>query len=195
MGAFVVLDTETTGLPTGRGNVDADNCHKWDSCRMVQLAWEIYQSPDDSDPVSYQCHLVQPNGFTIPDQATRIHGITTEYAQQHGLPVAQIMEMFFQDIQKHGVQTAVAHNIKFDENVIVSEMLRTDMDQTAWSGLRKHCTMLAATKKGERWPKLSALYTTLVGPIHDSTSLHRADVDARLCADIYKVQQKKSHPI
>jgi len=189
MSAFVVFDTETTGLPSNYDKFKFTNWHNWNSCRLVQLAWEIYNSPDDDTPVSKGCHLVIPETFTIPAKASSIHGITTEDARMNGRPLSEVLTLFMTDIKKYEVATAVAHNIAFDDNVIMSEMYRAGMNVSDWSLIYKYCTMLAGTVRGGRWPKLSALYKRLVGPLEDSVALHRADEDTRLCAAIYKAQQ------
>lgn len=191
--AYVVFDTETTGLPSRRfRKVTNANLFSWDSCRMVQLAWEIYY---DNDPalVSSACYLVKTDGFAIPAAATNIHKITNEDAQTNGIPVKDVLNLFLADIKKFNVTTAVAHNIAFDENVLLSEISRANENvkerYKLWNGLQKHCTMRVGTKDGGKWPKLNALYTELIGPVPDSITLHCANDDARLCSAIYRAQQ------
>ena len=187
--AFVVFDTETTGLPSKFIDATPSNIKNWDSCRIVQIAWEIYNNSTDTSPVSSQCYVVSPDGFTIPSKSSSIHGISTEDALANGTPISNVITLFMNDITKHNVTTAVAHNMSFDSNVFLSEMYRNKFgDVDIWKDLRKHCTMIAGTKRGGRWPKLNDLYKSLIGPVDNSLILHRADVDTKLCADIYKVQ-------
>ena len=187
--AFVVFDTETTGLPRRYIDATSTNFSNWDSCRIVQIAWEIYNSPSDTYPVSDGCYVVSPDGFTIPAKSTSIHGISTAEALNIGISINDVIRLFTSDIILHKVETAVAHNMSFDTNVLLAEMYRNNLGNiNVWKSLRKHCTMIAGTKRGGRWPKLVDLYKSLIGDIDESTTLHKADVDTSLCAAIYKVQ-------
>ena len=166
--AFVVFDTETSGLPTKYIDAVVTNWHNWDSCRIVQIAWEIYTSPNDVAPVVSQCYTVSPEGFTIPPQSIAIHGITTDNALENGISIRSMLKLFFDDITRYKITKAVAHNMSFDSNVLLSEMYRIgnqiDEELIVWKALKKHCTMLVGTKKGGRWPKLNALYKSMIGP-------------------------------
>ncbi len=178
--SFVVIDTETSGLPTSFCSA-ANNLSCWDSCRLIQLAWMIYS--DDNQLISKDCKIVKPSGFTIPDSATAIHKISTEMALECGEPIADVLSSFLESIKD--VNLVVAHNIKFDFNVILSEMIRLGLDTDVWTDIERHCTMLINTKPYQRWPKLNVLYKKLIGPIDESINLHSADGDCLLCAEIY----------
>ena len=68
---FLLFDCETTGLPHRR------NLSPWDVSgwpRLVQLAWEFYDSL--GNPEDMHCQIIRPDGFEIPAEATRIHGIS-----------------------------------------------------------------------------------------------------------------------
>lgn len=64
-------------------------------------------------------------------------------------------------------ETIVAHNISFDEKIIVAEFLRKKM-QTDFEKKKKLCTMQSSTDYckipgpyGYKWPKLSELHMKL----------------------------------
>ena len=183
--AFVVIDTETTGLPyLFNKKATRETLTNWDPCRMVQLAWMIYN--DSKELVSSQCYLTIPDGFTIPPSATKIHGITTKFATENGLPTDRVLQLFQMDMKLHNVETIIAHNIDFDHNVILSEMYRWTMNTNYWRSLDTYCTMRSNIALfGGRFPRLNMLYAKMVGPIDDSIVLHTADSDCRLCAEIY----------
>jgi hypothetical protein len=43
MSGTLVYDTETTGLPIGGTKyADHEETEKWEECRLVQIAWELY---------------------------------------------------------------------------------------------------------------------------------------------------------
>jgi len=183
--AFVVIDTETTGLPyLFNKKATRETLTNWDPCRMIQLAWMIYN--DSKELVSSPCYLVIPDGFTIPISATKIHGITNAFATENGLPIDQVLKLFQMDLKLHNVKTVVAHNIDFDYNVILSEMYRCSFNRIYWRSLDTYCTMRSNIAAfGGRFPRLNMLYAKMVGPIDKSVVLHTADADCKLCAEIY----------
>lgn len=187
MATFIVFDTETTGLPP-RYNATLTNWQDWDRCRCVQLAWEIHPDLSGVNPVvERRSYLIRPDNFAIPKEATNIHGITTECARKQGLEFKQVLDIFMSDIAKHAVRTAVAHNMQFDDNVLLAEMYRLEKQIVVdtWRSLSKECTMRMGTKPGGRWPKLADLYTNLCGQLPSDTCLHDAGCDAMLCALVY----------
>ncbi len=179
---FIVVDVETTGLPQSFNmTATSTNIKNWDSCRLVQIAWMVYS--DDNQLISKDCKIVKPDGFEIPESATAIHKISTEMALECGEPIADVMSSFLAATKD--VDTVVAHNISFDNNVIISEMIRLGLDTDEWTDLNRHCTMKSNTKPFQRWPKLCNLYKKLIGPIGGNIDLHSANGDCQLCAEIY----------
>jgi DNA polymerase-3 subunit alpha len=177
MSRVLVFDTETTGLlPRG---ANPENTEQWQQCRLVQLAWEFYHG---STLVSQGCYTILPDGFTIPESASRIHGITQAMAVLVGVPVTTVLEEFQSVVNQTDV--LVAHNITFDWNLMGAEYYRQlKYIPEKWKSVGQYCTMKAGTKPGAKWPKLGALYTELF----DKTAVdcHQADKDVRYCAEIY----------
>jgi DNA polymerase-3 subunit epsilon len=172
------FDTETTGLPP-RLEPTADTLPQWDGCRMVQIAWEVWSSNQKSECHSY---LIQPDGFEIPEEAQRIHGISTAEALEKGLPLKRVLELFLRSMK--GVRRMVAHNISFDVSILKSELLRAGLAVKLPS---LYCTMKMGTPKGKKWMRLGEMYLSSFGRSAEETygELHRADVDVRCCADLY----------
>ena len=114
---ILIYDTETTGLPRDWNApiTDGDN---WP--RLVQLAWQLHDP--QGKLLSRGNRIVQPNGFTIPFNSTKIHGITTARAQEEGLPLDQVMEEFMADAAQ--ATYVMGHNIGFDVNVAGAELVR-----------------------------------------------------------------------
>jgi DNA polymerase III epsilon subunit-like protein len=54
----------------------------------------------------------------------------------------------------------------------------------SWIQCDKECTMLLSCNPGERWKKLAVVYENLFG-IAPNVTLHRADNDVRICAEVY----------
>ena len=177
---ILVFDTETTGLPPSKEG-SFRNSLAWTCCRMVELAWTIY-TPDGL-VIREQSFLVKPYGFVIPQSAINIHGITQVEAFDKGFLVDTVLRTFINDIDEFNVGTLVAHNISFDDNVVLSEMWRLGLNIEPFLSLNRVCTMKSNTKTGRKWYKLCDLYKEVTGqPMINS---HRAGVDVSACATIY----------
>jgi DNA polymerase III epsilon subunit-like protein len=182
----LVIDTETTGLPPRYAPPGASSA--WDKCRMVQVAWELYDA--EGNHITSECHLIRPDGYVIPLESTRIHGIRHDHATEHGAPFARVMERLMDVLPS--VKRIVAHNMSFDDGVIQSELhralaagsVRMGHVLDLWNTKEKVCTMKTTTQPGQKWPKLTELYQTCFGK-QPSGDMHRADADVRACAEIY----------
>lgn len=181
MSRTLVFDTETTGLPPRKCSLD--DSVSWNKCRIVQIAWHVYDG--DVLEASYNT-IIKPDGFTIPDFVSNIHGITDEIADREGIPIEGMFERL-QDVLPT-VDTIVAHNIKFDDNVLLSEMYRYKKNDMidSWISKKKVCTMMMAKpyQQNNKWLKLSELYRVLFDE-EPSGRLHSADTDVALCARCY----------
>src|SRR5690606_34083943 len=92
---FLIFDTETTGLPKDWNShlTDSDN---WP--RLVQLAWQLHDT--NGYLLSAKNFTVKPQGFTIPFNAAKIHGITTERALEEGIDLVEVLAQFEADRAK-----------------------------------------------------------------------------------------------
>ena len=111
------MDCETTGLPKNR-KAPISDLGNWP--RVIQVAWALYDEADRH--LESKMHLVQPGGFSIPEEAQRVHGISTERALAEGQKPATVLNELSTAVGKSKV--VVAHNIRFDESVISAEYLR-----------------------------------------------------------------------
>jgi len=180
LGYTFVFDLETTGLPP-RG-VSPSFHEKWENCRIVEIAWELYDR--EYNLVEQRSYLIKPIGFSIPESATKIHGISTNEAMHNGVDLSYVIQ-HFEMLLPH-ISCIVAHNISFDINVLLSEIYRMGLYDVAYMIQRipQHCTMLYKLKPKEKWPKLIEKYRAIFGK-EPSGDLHRAGVDVRLCAQIF----------
>jgi DNA polymerase III epsilon subunit-like protein len=135
---YVIFDTETTGLPRSRkaSISDVDN---WP--RIVQIAWEAFDGEDRK--IESQCHTIRPDGFTIPIDAQRVHGISTSMAMDQGVPISEALAAFAQVVS--GSSTLVGHNLKFDTDVLGAEFHRLGKGDP-FRGKTHLCTMHATTQ-------------------------------------------------
>jgi len=179
---YLFFDTETTGLPRNwRAPVtDLDN---WP--RMVQLAFLFCDR--EGNQLSSGDYLIKPEGFVIPPDAARIHGISTERATREGAALMTVLQLFHELVSD--AEVLVAHNISFDEKIVGSEFIRAAMPNTLPSK-RKICTMESSTNfcaikgpYGNKWPKLSELYFKLFGTVFNEA--HNAAVDIEATAKCF----------
>jgi DNA polymerase-3 subunit alpha len=114
---YLIFDTETTGLPRNWAAPisDTDN---WPRC--IQIAWQLHDAMGNL--IEHQDYLVQPEGFNIPYDAERIHGISTELAQAQGIPLSEVLEKFNTALSK--AKFIVGQNVGFDVNIMGCEFYR-----------------------------------------------------------------------
>jgi DNA polymerase III epsilon subunit-like protein len=74
---YLFFDTETTGLPRNY-KAPVTDLNNWP--RLVQLAYIQYDRNDNK--ISGGDYIIKPNGFIIPEDVSRIHGITHERVVQ-----------------------------------------------------------------------------------------------------------------
>ena len=177
---YLIFDTETTGLPKrwGAPISDTDN---WPRC--IQIAWQLHD--DMGRVIEHQDYLVKPEGFNIPYDAERIHGISTELAQAEGVSLAEVLEKF--NIALSKTKFIVGQNLGFDINIMGCEFYRLGIESPMSSmPILDTCTEITASLlklpggRGGKFklPTLTELHQYLFnkpfGEAHNAT----ADVEA-----------------
>jgi DNA polymerase-3 subunit alpha len=181
---LVVFDTETTGLPKTKDPANRGP-NNWP--HLVSIAWTVMQ---DDEIVKQVYRVIIPDGWDIPIESTKIHGITPEFAKREGVPLSDAMSEFLSET----ADCWIAHNVEFDKNVIMNAML-WDL-KLPFNGLTKtFCTMSASrgickipflTGTGFKSPKLSELYNFILKKEPTSASLHNSLYDTQLLVEIIK---------
>jgi DNA polymerase III epsilon subunit-like protein len=116
---FLVFDTETTGLPQTK-YINPFTLHQWP--HIVQFSYIIYDS-SLNDIVESKDYVIRlPENMLIPEESTKIHGITNEISTKKGVPINEVLNEFFYYLR--GVDKLIGHNIEFDINMIKVELLR-----------------------------------------------------------------------
>jgi len=179
---YLVFDTETTGIPKNY-KAPVSDLGNWP--RLVQIAWLIADS--DGNEIKSVEHIIKPDGFTIPVDAARIHGISTERALREGHELGAVLAEMVGDIAHTAV--LVAHNVQFDEKILGAEFLRAGHPNYL-EAKRLLCTMQSATdfcripgNYGYKWPTLTELYRKLFS--QELHGAHRALADVRACAKCF----------
>ena len=176
------FDTETTGLPKD-SKAPVSDSRNWP--RLVQLAWLI--TDDQGTEYKRAEYIIKPQGFAIPREAVRIHGITTDRAQREGADLWAVLEEMMADLAQALV--LIAHNMDFDEKIVGAEFCRLGHPNHL-EKKQKRCTMKSATYfcrlpgyHGYKWPSLTELHRKLFQ--EDFVDQHTAMADVRACARCY----------
>ena len=117
---YLIFDTETTGLPRSWSApiTDTDN---WPRC--IQIAWQLHD--EMGNLIDHEDYLVKPEGFNIPYDAERIHGISTELAMEQGIALSEVLEKF--NIALSKTKFIVGQNLGFDVNIMGCEFHRMNV--------------------------------------------------------------------
>ena len=114
---YLIFDTETTGLPK-RWDAPITDSDNWPRC--IQIAWQLHD--DMGKLISHEDYLIQPDGFNIPYDAEKVHGISTELAQEKGITLSLMLEKFNAALSQ--TKFIVGQNLKFDINIVGAEFHR-----------------------------------------------------------------------
>ena len=177
---YLIFDTETTGLPRNY-NAPITDTDNWPRC--IQVAWQLHD--DLGKLLEHKSFLVKPNGFNIPYDAEKIHGICTELAQDEGEDLEAVLAEFNIALSKS--RFAVGQNIGFDVNVMACEFHRlgietrlTDMPVLdTCTEVTANLLQLPGGRGGKfKLPTLTELHSYLFGVPFAEAHNATADVEA-----------------
>lgn len=183
---ILFFDTETSGIPRNF-KASVSNSANWP--RLVQMAWIV--TNEEGKILKRRSEIIYPDGFTIPQEATDVHGITTERAKRDGKPLKEVLKDFAKDLAN--AKQIVCHNVEFDQHIVGAELYRLDMDYKTLMDKPSLCTMLSSTNfcaipnpngyDDYKWPKLSELYHKLFN--RDFENAHDALADITATKDCF----------
>ena len=176
---YLIFDTETTGLPQS-WKAPLTDFNNWPRC--VQLAWQVHDK--DGALLEVKNYIIKPEGYDIPFNAEKIHGISTELALKKGMPLSEVLLEFIKDVKKS--QFVVGHNVSFDNNIIGCELLRKEMPNILadFSSIdtkdeaTDYCAITGGRGGRFKWPNLTELHTKLFGEAFAEAHNASADVEA-----------------
>ena len=176
---YLIFDTETTGLPKNwkAPLTDFDN---WP--RMVQLAWQIHDNKGEL--IAVKNYIIKPDGYDIPYNAEKIHGISTQRAQKLGIDLKLVLKEFVLDVENS--QFVVGHNVEFDNNIVGCELLRIQMDNIlsnfpcldTMKLSVDYCQIPGGRGGRFKYPSLTDLHQKLFGESFAEAHNASADVEA-----------------
>ncbi len=165
---YVVLDTETTGMPVTDGHrIIEIGCIELDGRQPTGRHYHVYLQPDRA----------------IDEGAIAVHGITDDYLKDKPR-FKDIADEFFEFIQ--GAELVI-HNAPFDIGFINNEYAL--LGQSERSEISAHCSVLdTLVMARERHPgqrnNLDALCRRY-GVDNSGRDLHGALLDAEILAEVY----------
>ena len=189
---YLIIDTETTGLPIlfGFDKFPPPTDHRrYDTSRMVHIAWKIIDK--NYNEVCFKNFIIKRDGFEINN--TQFHGITNEISDEKGVDITVALSELEKDLEN--CTTIIAHNLKFDYNVIVNHCYRYDrfLLTELMESKEKYCTMKQSTNilklptryasNKFKYPSLKELYQYYFKT--DFEGAHDAYYDVEACCKCF----------
>lgn len=192
---ILVFDTKTTGKADFRASFTAEH-----QPHLVQLGAQLL---DNDYKVRGELNLlIKPAGWQISPEASAVHGITDEIANNYGVDLSDALQAFALFAIRSKV--LVAHNFDFDSLILSAEWFRQNGDGDQWldGDQVRFCTMQRMTPicnlpgpYGPKWPKLQEAYQYCFK--EELQGAHDAMADVRACARLYQwlMAQQKPAPV
>jgi hypothetical protein len=181
------FDTETTGLPKGWVNALTEGV--WPD--IVSVSWILCDK--NGSILTAEYYIIKPDGWVIPPESTNIHKITEDMANEHGQSLDKVLSRFYETSKYADI--LVAHNLRFDQNVIDNALLwrlQNTHVMRKW-GKRLFCTMkhgagllqLPGNYGKFKYPKLWELYAHATGKSVSLDILHNALQDTLILKECF----------
>lgn len=133
------FDLETSGkpknenkkLPPESAYPSYKSNEDYDSSRIVQIGFIKFDDFDYDYEVTEEnitSIIVRPDGFVIPDDIIKIHGITNEQANEEGIEIKKAMKKMKKVIED--VDYIIGYNVYFDVNILMNELYRSGHKST-----------------------------------------------------------------
>ena len=177
---YLIFDTETTGLPKN-WRAPISDTNNWPRC--VQIAWQLHD--ELGNLIESNSYLIRPDGYDIPYESEKIHGISTQLAELEGEKLEIVLEEFNLSISKS--KFIVGHNVNFDLNVIGCEFYRknipsnielTDILDTCTESTAFLCKLPGGRGGKFKLPTLTELHEFLFSTPFSEAHNATADVEA-----------------
>ena len=118
MANFLFFDLETTGLlKAKKSEIDFRKSEQFPE--IVQMSWQLYSFEKNKfGHLDTKNYIIKPDGYTIPDESSKIHGITNDRALEEGVAKKEVLEDFVTTLMVNPKTYLVCHNIEFDVTVL-----------------------------------------------------------------------------
>jgi DNA polymerase-3 subunit epsilon len=200
---ILAFDTETTGIPEWKlPSDDPKQPH------LVSLAF-VVRDTETNQTLNEQHWIVRPDGWTIPDEVAAIHGITTEYAEEQGVPLEDVLTIFA--TMCGASDQRVAYGAPFDKRILRIAMLHAQWSRAVADSFFEiypvDCimkaagplcqmaptdAMMATNRRTFKSPKLGEAYEILCGKTIEGA--HSALVDTHAALEVWLAIQANNPP-
>tara|TARA_B100001287_G_C22618902_1_gene499006 strand:- start:598 stop:1257 length:660 start_codon:yes stop_codon:yes gene_type:complete len=116
----LVFDTETTGI------IKDTMTDLNDYPNIVQLSYIVYDTIKKNIVECCDFIINHKNKFKIPEESTKVHGITNEISLKQGVSIKKALKSLLDSL--NDVNYLVAHNLNFDKKMIEVELSRLGLD-------------------------------------------------------------------
>jgi DNA polymerase III epsilon subunit-like protein len=207
----LVFDVETTGLLPQKPRYSTAPLPITAYPHIIQLSFVLYDIIKKKSLRSYDSYVKIGEDVVIGEYVSNLTGITPEICSRKGNDIVDVLSAFNKAYAECDV--LVAHNIEFDEKMIMieTERNRTRLIKTApeclnifnkvheeLRGIERYCTMrkgitlcnimveskMPGKPPTAKWPKLSELYATLFNN-ETVAGMHNSMVDVLACLRCY----------
>jgi len=177
---YLIFDTETTGLPK-KWNAPVTDIDNWPRC--VQLAWQVHDNLGNC--IDNKDFLIKPDGYNIPYDSEKIHGISTELAEKDGHNLLDVLKQFNEAVKES--KFVIGHNVKFDLNIMGCEFHRANLQNnldvanildTCYEKTALLCMIPGGRGGKYKFPTLTELHSFLFSKPFAEAHNATADVEA-----------------
>jgi DNA polymerase III epsilon subunit-like protein len=205
-----IFDVETTGLIPYDTQIHVKNIEKLP--HIIQLSYLIYDSKKKDIIKKYNSYVQIPTHVEIPKNVIELTKINKKKCKKYGKPILNVLKDFYDGYMM--CDKIVAHNLKFDKNMILVELCRNGMllsqsmpyiftlfneKYHSKYNIETYCTMqnsielcsimVQSKTPGKppykKWPKLSELYSYLFTDEELPEDLHNSYIDTLICLRCY----------
>jgi len=204
MKKFLIVDTETTGLPIVYDAPFTD-LNNWP--RIIELSWELCW--ENGETIEKACDLIQPDGWRFPTgDFWKEHGFNEAESMLNGVDI--IIALTNLATAMNCADVMICFNMSYDKPIIEAEMYRykifpkTVRKQMIENNivpsigfrdenikLQKDCAKLLSTpilklpgfRGNYSWPKLEIAYQYMFG--EPMTGAHHASSDVEATKKVY----------
>lgn len=181
----LIFDTETTGMVKWKQPPEHP-----DQPDLVQLAMLLVERNTWTIKTRASFILKLAKGVKIEPEAEATHGITESDCETYGVSPVVAVSLFNQLCMQ--ADTIVAHNISFDQSIMLTALHRLGNKPNRMKGKPLVCTKEATTEVlkipgnygSYKWPTLAEAYRHYTGK--EIENAHDALSDTLACLEVYR---------
>lgn len=158
---FLLFDVSTNGKPK---NWKAHFTDTFSWPKLLHITWLLYDKKGDL--IQEADYLINPLSMELDPTALRLSGLTEEQLQKDGVDIKKALAEFCIAVEKS--MYIFAFNLQYNENVVLAELYRNNMDHK-YMQAERFCLMRESTyfcripgrDGGFKWPTLTELHSKL----------------------------------